>query len=88
MKQNACDIVVLDVKLPGGMDGIEALKEIKKIRFDVQVIMLTGHASLEASIEGMKYGAFDYLIKPVTFEELLIKMNAACEHKKLHSSKG
>ncbi len=86
VKKNPCDLVVLDVKMPGGMDGIEALKQIKKIRPEVQILLLTGHASLETSIEGMKHGAFDYLIKPVKFEELLIKMNAAYEHKKLYFS--
>ncbi|MEW5910916.1 MAG: response regulator [Thermodesulfobacteriota bacterium] len=83
LKRKPFDVIVLDIKMPRGMDGIEALKEIKKIRPEIQVILLTGHASVETSIEGMKYGAFDYLIKPVKFEELLIKMGAAFEQKKL-----
>lgn len=83
LKTAPCDIVVLDVKMPGGMDGIEALKQIKKIRPEVQVILLTGHACLETSMEGMRFGAFECLLKPVKFEELLIKLNAAYAHKKL-----
>jgi DNA-binding NtrC family response regulator len=87
LKERQFDVIVLDVKMPKGMDGIEVLKEIKKIRPEVEVILLTGHASIETSIEGMKYGAFDYLIKPVKFEELLIKMGAAFEQKKLHETR-
>ena len=86
LEKDPYDIVLLDVKMPGGMDGIEALKRIKQTRPEVQVILLTGHASLETSIEGIKHGAFDYLLKPVKFEELLIKMKAAHEKKKLYHS--
>jgi DNA-binding NtrC family response regulator len=63
------------------MDGIEVLREIKKIQPLVEVILLTGHASVETSIEGMKLGAFDYLLKPVKFEEILLKMGAAFSRK-------
>ncbi len=71
------DVVVLDIKMPGGMDGIEVLREIKKLRPKTEVILLTGHASVETSMEGMKLGAFDYLLKPMRFEELLKKLTAA-----------
>ena len=61
--QKQIDIVVLDVLMPG-MDGIETLKAIKQ-RFPlVEVIMLSGHATIESAIEGMRIGAFDYLMKP------------------------
>jgi DNA-binding NtrC family response regulator len=81
------DVVLLDVKMPGGMDGIETLREIKKIQPLAEVILLTGHASVETSIEGMKLGAFDYLLKPMKFEELLIKMASAFEKKDTHDKK-
>lgn len=74
-----CDVVLLDIKMPGGMDGIEVLREIKKRRPETEVILLTGHASVETSMEGMKLGAFDYLLKPMRFEELLKKLAAAFE---------
>jgi DNA-binding response OmpR family regulator len=74
------DVVILDVLLPG-MDGIETLREINKLRPLTEVIMLTGHASLETGIEGMKLGAFDYLRKPCDTEELIAKINGACERK-------
>ncbi len=81
------DVVLLDIKMPGGMDGIETLREIKKRQPLTEVILLTGHASVETSIEGMKLGAFDYLLKPMKFEELLIKMAAAFEKKSMHENK-
>lgn len=74
------DVVVLDILMPG-MDGIETLKEIKK-RFPlVEVIMLTGHGTTESAVEGMKLGAFDYLLKPARFDELTEKLEAARKRK-------
>ncbi|HBN27177.1 MAG TPA: two-component system response regulator, partial [Desulfobacteraceae bacterium] len=61
--KNNIDVVILDIKMPG-MDGIEVLKEIKKKFPLVEVIMLTGHGSAETAVEGMKLGAYDYLMKP------------------------
>ena len=72
---------------PGGMDGIEVLREIKKIQPLTEVILLTGHASVETSIEGMKLGAFDYLLKPIKFEDLLQKIAPAFEKKATHDKK-
>jgi DNA-binding NtrC family response regulator len=74
------DVVVLDIKMPG-MDGMETLVEIKK-RFPlVEVIMLTGHGSTETAVEGMRLGAFDYLMKPAEFEELTNKLQNARKRK-------
>lgn len=87
MKEKLFDVVILDVKMPGGMDGIETLREIKKIQPLSEVLLLTGHASVETSIEGMKLGAFDYLLKPVKLEELLTKMAQAFEKKDQHEQK-
>jgi DNA-binding NtrC family response regulator len=74
------DIVILDVKMPG-MDGIETLREIKKNHPLVEVIMLTGHATVETAIDGMRYGAYDYLMKPCDMETLMLKV-AEAEAKK------
>ena len=82
MKKKLFDIVILDVKMPGGMDGIEALREMKKIQPLAEVLLLTGHASVETSIEGMKLGAFDYLMKPCDIQVLLEKINGAYAKKK------
>ena len=69
-------VVILDVKMPG-MDGNETLKEIKK-RFPlVEVIMLTGHATVESAIDGLKSGATDYLMKPTEIDELIAKTREA-----------
>lgn len=67
------DVVLLDMKLPD-MDGNSTLVEIKTIRPDTRVIILTGHASVNEGIEGMKNGAVDYLMKPVEFESLFEKL--------------
>ena len=64
------DVVVLDVRMPG-LDGIEALRRIKRKNPLVEVILLTGHANMEVAVEGMELGAFDYLMKPVDIDELL-----------------
>ncbi|MBW2030704.1 MAG: response regulator [Deltaproteobacteria bacterium] len=80
------DVVILDVKMPG-MDGIECLREIKKKYPLVEVIMLTGHATVETAIEGMKLGAFDYLMKPCEIENLVEKVNQAARKKQEHMEK-
>ncbi len=87
MKGRLFDVVILDIKMPGGMDGIEVLREMKRIQPLAEVILLTGHASVETSIEGMKLGAFDYLLKPVKLEELLVKVGQAFEKKDAHEQK-
>ncbi len=80
------DVVILDVAMPG-MDGIETLHEIKGIKPLIEVIMLTGHASVETAIEGMKLGALDYLIKPCETEDLVAKINKAYERKTEHEER-
>jgi DNA-binding NtrC family response regulator len=80
------DVIVLDVRMPG-MDGIQTLREIKKRYPLVEVIMLTGHASLEVAIEGMELGAFDYLMKPVDIDELLYKIQDAYKKKLIQVEK-
>ncbi len=74
------DVVILDIRMPG-MDGIDTLKQIKKIHPIVEVILLTGHGSTETAVEGMKLGAFDYLMKPADFEDIKIKIDNARKRK-------
>ena len=69
-KDRSVEVAILDVKMPG-MDGIETLGEIRKKFPLVEVIMLTGHATVETGIEGMKLGAFDYLMKPCDMDVLM-----------------
>lgn len=80
------DVVVLDVRMPG-MDGIQALMEIKKTNPLIEVIMLTGHASLETARKGMEMGAFDFLMKPVNIDELLYKLEDAHKNKSIQEAK-
>lgn len=74
------DVVILDVLMPG-KGGIETLSEIKSLKPLTEVIMLTGHATVETAIEGMKLGAFDYLVKPVDLKDLVEKIGRAHRRK-------
>jgi DNA-binding NtrC family response regulator len=76
LEREDVDLVVLDLQMPG-VDGISVLRSIKDLKPLVEVIMLTGHATVETAIEGMKLGAFDFLIKPTETEELVEKINRA-----------
>jgi DNA-binding NtrC family response regulator len=69
-------VVLLDFRMPG-MDGIEVLKIIKQINPSVEVIMLTGHGDSRSIEEGIKSGAFEYIMKPVDIGELILKINQA-----------
>jgi two-component system response regulator CpxR len=74
------DVVILDVLMPG-KGGVETLRELKMLKPLVEVIMLTGHATVETAIEGMKLGAYDYLMKPAETEQLVEKIHAAYSRK-------
>ena len=80
------EVVILDIKMPV-MDGMAALKEIKKRHPLVEVIMLTGHATVETGLEGMKMGAFDYLMKPCDMDQLIPKVEEAAKRKRQHEQK-
>ena len=80
------EVVILDVKMPG-MDGIETLKEMKKSYPLTEVIMLTGHATVESAIDGMKLGAFDYLMKPCDMDQLMAKVKEAAAKKRQHEDR-
>jgi DNA-binding NtrC family response regulator len=79
------DVVILDVRMPG-MGGLEVLRQIRAKRPLTEVIMLTGHASLDAGMQGMNLGAYDYVLKPADFDELLDKVRRAAERKALNVS--
>jgi DNA-binding NtrC family response regulator len=86
LNQKPVDVVVLDVRMPG-IDGIQTLREIKRIDPLMEVIMLTGHASIEVAIEGMELGAFDYLMKPADFDELFYKIQDAFKKRTIQKQK-
>jgi DNA-binding NtrC family response regulator len=76
LQKENIQVVILDVKMPG-MDGMTTLKAIKNRHPLVEVIMLTGHATVESAVEGLKSGAADYLIKPTDIEDLIRKAEDA-----------
>ena len=82
LEQLPADVVVLDLKMPG-MDGLTALREIRKLHPDVQVIVLTGHGTVASGVAGMRGGAADFLQKPVTIEVLCTTIEAAAERSRL-----
>ena len=71
--QEKYDVMVLDMKMPG-RDGISTLKEIKKLHFNPQILVLTGHGAIDTALKAMELGAYDYLTKPCDIEELTEKL--------------
>jgi len=80
------DVVILDVLMPG-RDGVETLRELKRIKPLVEVIMLTGHGTVDTAIQGMKLAAYDYLMKPTDTAELVDKIAKAHQRKKDHEDR-
>ena len=76
LRASPVHVVILDVKMPG-MDGVATLREIKRQFPMVEVIMLTGHATVESAVDGLKSGAMDYLMKPADLEEIIEKATQA-----------
>ena len=74
------DVIILDLKMPG-LDGMSTLKRIKGKKPGVEVIILTGHGSWVSGIDGIQQGAFDFLMKPVRFEDLYEKVRQAYQRK-------
>jgi DNA-binding NtrC family response regulator len=79
-------VVILDVKMPG-IDGLATLKAIKSRYPSVEVIMLTGHATVESAVDGLEAGAADYLMKPADIDELVAKAEEACTKRKVLEEK-
>ena len=80
IKRYLFDVAILDVAMPG-MAGIEPLRESKRLKPLTEVIMLTGHATVDSAIEGMKLGAWDYLMKPCNTEDLVNMIDKAHDRK-------
>ncbi len=82
IRDTLLDAVLLDLRLPDG-DGLTLLPQIKQLQPDLQVVMLTGHGTIESAIEAIKLGAYDYLTKPCNLSELEITLQKASEKRKL-----
>jgi len=73
------DIVLLDVKMPGGLDGISVLKSLKAIHPGAEIIMISGHSGIEEAVEASRLGAFDFLEKPISRDKLVLTVRNAAE---------
>jgi len=82
IEEKDLDVVLLDLKMPG-IDGIETLKRIKMRKPNIEVIILTGHGSVDSAIEGVGHGAFDYAMKPFDLNELTERISKAFQRKLL-----
>jgi len=82
IESHAPDIVLLDIWMPG-MDGIDTLKEIKKMTPNLPVVMITGHGSIESAVDATKSGAFDFLEKPLSIDKVMVTINNALNFRKL-----
>lgn len=85
-EDDTIDVVVLDIQMPG-FDGVKMVETIKKKHPLVEIIMLTGHASINSAIEALKFGAFDYLTKPCDINDLISKAKQAASRKKEREAK-
>ena len=86
LQEHEVDVAVVDVLMPG-KDGVETLREIKRMNALIEVIMLTGNATVETAVEGMKQGAFDYLLKPTETRDLVDKITRAYKRKAEHEDR-
>ena len=86
IEEHEYDVIVLDVRMPGE-DGIQILKRLKELKPLTEVIMLTGHATVQIAIEGMKFGAYDFLMKPADTDLLVGKINLAYKLKFDHEER-
>lgn len=82
VSHNHFDLILLDYKMPG-MDGLEVLKEVKKINHEIDVVIITAYGTIETAVEAIKVGAIDYITKPVELEELLILVDRVAERRGL-----
>jgi two-component system nitrogen regulation response regulator NtrX len=77
------DVVLLDVLMPSGIDGIVTLRRIKEMGSDVAVIMISGHGNIDMAVEAMELGALDFIEKPLSIDRMLIRLSQALEKKKI-----
>ena len=82
VKAEAPDVVILDLRLPG-LDGMEALRELKAIAPQVPIIILTGYGDVSSAVEAMRRGAYDFLTKPAQAEKIVVVVRRALEHQAL-----
>ena len=82
LKEQSPDLMLLDVWLPG-IDGIQTLNEIKNLKPDLPVVMISGHGNIELAVKATRTGAYDFLEKPLSLERVLLVANRALERRRL-----
>jgi DNA-binding NtrC family response regulator len=87
LMESAFDVMVLDLKMPG-LDGIATIREMKKLGLLTEVLILTGHGSIDLALEALQMGAYDFVTKPCGIEEIVSKIEAAFERRKGKDKKG
>jgi DNA-binding NtrC family response regulator len=83
MEAGPLDLVLLDIKMPGGMDGMEVLKQVRQAHPGLPVVMISGHGTIETALEATRLGAYDFLEKPLDRQRLIIVVRNATEFKLL-----
>jgi DNA-binding NtrC family response regulator len=86
LMDNTFDVMVLDLKMPG-IDGIATVREVKKLGLFTEVLILTGHGSMDLTLEALQMGAYDYVTKPCEIEELVSKIEIGLEKIRLETKK-
>ncbi|MGD8982803.1 MAG: sigma-54 dependent transcriptional regulator, partial [Desulfobacteraceae bacterium] len=81
-KQKNWEVILLDLKMPG-MDGLEALKRLKEVNPEAEILMMTAYATVDTAVQAMKEGAFDYLVKPFDPDEVEMQIKKIIQHKDL-----
>jgi DNA-binding NtrC family response regulator len=87
LQEHSFDVMVLDLKMPG-MDGIAVMHEMSKLSLSTEVLILTGHGSIDTALEAIQLGAYDYVTKPCEIDELGSKIEAAFERKTIRGERG
>jgi two-component system, response regulator RegA len=87
LMESSFDVMVLDLKMPG-MDGIAMMHEMRKLGLSTEVLILTGHGSIDTALEAIQLGAYDYVTKPCEIADLVSKIEAALERKTVKDKKG